>query len=327
MIISRTPLRVSFFGGGSDLPAYYRRHGGAVLSTAIDKSVYVTVSRKFDAAVRVSYSRTEEVARAADVEHPLVREALGLLGIDGGVEITSVADIPARGTGLGSSSAFTVGLLNALHAYQGRHAPAARLAEESCQIEIERCGEPIGKQDQYAAAFGGFNFIRFHPDDRVEVTKVVCAADVTAELQRRLIFFYTGVTRSASRLLSEQSAAVARPGAAASATGELTCLAAQAFEAVSKGDLDPLGRMLDAAWRLKKSLAGGVSNGLIDQAYEAALGAGAEGGKLLGAGGGGFLMFLAPPERHEAVRTALGRLRETPFRFAAHGSNIIFVHE
>ncbi len=327
MIISRTPLRVSFFGGGSDLPAYYRRHGGAVLSTTIDKSVYITVSRKFDAAVRVSYARTEEVARAADVEHPLVREALGLLGIEGGVEITSVADIPARGTGLGSSSAFTVGLLNALHAYQGRHAPAARLAEESCVIEIERCGEPIGKQDQYAAAFGGFNFIRFHPDERVEVTKVLCPADVIEDLQRRLIFFYTGVTRSASSLLGEQSAAVARSGAAASAAGELSCLAAQAFEAVCKGDLEPLGAMLDAAWRLKKGLAAGVSNGAIDQAYEAARAAGAEGGKLLGAGGGGFLMFLAPPERHDAVRAALGGLRETPFRFAPQGSSIIFVHD
>ena len=327
MIISRTPLRVSFFGGGSDLPAYYRRHGGAVLSTAIDKSVYVTVSRKFDEAVRVSYSRTEEVPRAADVEHPLVRESLAMLGIEGGVEITSVADIPARGTGLGSSSAFTVGLLNALHAYQGRHAPAARLAEESCTIEIERCGEPIGKQDQYAAAFGGFNFIRFHADDRVEVTKVVCPPDVTAELQSRLLFYYTGVTRSASSLLGEQSAAAAKPGAVASAPGELSCLAAQAFEAVCKGELDPLGSMLDAAWRLKKGLAAGVSNGRIDDAYAAARAAGAEGGKLLGAGGGGFLMFLAPPGRHAAIRSALGALRETPFRFAAQGSSIIFVHE
>src|SRR6516165_6885009 len=175
MIISRTPLRVSFLGGGSDLPSYYRHHGGAVLSTTVEQSVYVTVSRKFDNAVRVSYARTEEVARAADVEHPLVREALALLGIEGGIEITSVADIPARGTGLGSSSAFTVGLLNALHAYSGRYATAADLAGESCQIEIDRCSEPIGKQDQYAAAFGGFNFIRFHPNDTVEVTKMVCS--------------------------------------------------------------------------------------------------------------------------------------------------------
>ena len=210
MIISRTPLRVSFLGGGSDLPSYYRQRGGAVLSAAIDKSVYVTVSPKFDNAVRVSYSRTEEVAHAANVEHPLVRESLGLLGIDGGVEITSVADIPAKGTGLGSSSSFTVGLLNALHAYRGRYATASDLAQQSCQIEIERCGEPIGKQDQYAAAYGGFNFIRFNPDDSVEVKKVLCKPELIADLQARLMFFYSGITRSASTLLREQSAQMAR---------------------------------------------------------------------------------------------------------------------
>jgi D-glycero-alpha-D-manno-heptose-7-phosphate kinase len=327
VIISRTPLRVSFFGGGSDLPAFYRRHGGAVLSTAIDKSVYVTVSRKFDEAVRVSYSRTEEVARSQDVEHPLVREALGLLGIEGGIEITSVADIPGRGTGLGSSSAFTVGLLNALHAYQGRHAAADQLAEEACRIEIERCGEPIGKQDQYAAAFGGLNLIRFHPDERVEVTRVICPPDALAELKRRLLFFYTGTTRSASALLAEQSANVAAQETAFRATRDLSCLAEAAFKTLCAGDIQPLGGMLDQAWRLKRGLAGGISNAAIDQAYDAALAAGAEGGKLLGAGGGGFLMFLAPPERYEAVRAALGGLRETPFGFASHGSKIIFVHE
>ena len=327
MIISRTPLRVSFFGGGSDLPAYYRQHGGAVLSTTIDKSVYITVSRKFDDAVRVSYSRTEEVARAADVEHPLVREALGLLGIDGGVEITSVADIPARGTGLGSSSSFTVGLLNALHAYLGRRASARQLAEESCAIEIDRCGEPLGRQDQYAAAFGGFNLIRFHPDDRVEVTKAACPADAIAELQRRLLFFYTGVTRLAGPLLGALSADIARPGAAADATGELSGLALEAAGALGVGDVDALGLMLDRAWRLKRSLVAGISNETIDAAYDAALAAGAVGGKLLGAGGGGFLIFIAPPERHAAVRMALGALRETPFKFAAQGSAIVFVQE
>ncbi|HVN00902.1 MAG TPA: kinase [Caulobacteraceae bacterium] len=326
MIISQTPLRVSLFGGGSDLPAYYRRHGGAVLSTTIDKSVYVTVSRKFDDAVRVSYSRTEEVATAGDVEHPLVREALGLLGIDGGIEITSVADIPARGTGLGSSSAFTVGLLNALHAHQGRHASAARLAEEACEIELTRCGEPIGKQDQYAAAFGGLNFIRFRPDEAVEVTRVICPPDALEELQRRLMFFYTGATRSASRLLAEQSANVAEPGDATRATGELVCLAEAAFRAICAGEVDPLGRMLRQAWKLKRSLANGVSNDLIDQAHDAAIAAGADGGKLLGAGAGGFLMFVAPPERQAAVREALAGLRETPFRFTGQGGRIIFVH-
>jgi len=223
MIISRTPLRVSFLGGGSDLPAYYREHGGAVLSTTVEQSVYVTVSRKFDNAVRVSYARTEEVARAADVEHPLVREALALVGIEGGIEITSVADIPARGTGLGSSSAFTVGLLNALHAYCGRHASAAQLARECCEIELTRCGEPIGKQDQYAAAFGGMNFIRFHPDESVEVKKVICPASVTTDLQGRLLFFYTGVTRLASELLARQSAELGRSCAKQSAMAAMGC--------------------------------------------------------------------------------------------------------
>lgn len=326
MIISQTPLRVSFLGGGSDLPAYYRRNGGAVLSAAIDQSVYVTVSRKFDDAVRVSYSRTEEVANAAEVEHPLVRESLALLKIDGGIEITSVADIPARGTGLGSSSSFTVGLLNALHAYSGRYANAARLAEESCAVEIERCREPIGKQDQYAAAFGGFNFIRFHPDDSVDVKKVLCAPSLIADLQSRLLFFYTGVTRSASSLLRQQSADVAAPGPQSDATTELVRLAEAAFADLCAGNISSLGSMLDAAWQAKKRLVNGVTSDAIDQAYQAAISAGAEGGKLLGAGGGGFLLFLAPPERHAFIRSALTKLRETPFRFAPHGSRIIFVH-
>lgn len=326
MIISQTPLRVSFLGGGSDLPSYYRRHGGAVLSTTIDQSVYVTVSRKFDNAVRVSYSRTEEVANASQIEHPLVRESLALLEIEGGIEITSVADIPARGTGLGSSSSFTVGLLNALHAYCGRHATAAKLAHESCEIEIERCGEPIGKQDQYAAAFGGLNFIRFHPDDSVEVNKVVCPQALMADLQARLLFFYTGVTRSASALLRQQSAEVATPGQKSDATGELVRLAETAYSDLCKGNIGSLGALLNEAWHAKKKLADGVTTDKIDEAYQAAIRAGAEGGKLLGAGGGGFLMFFAPPERHDSIRHALHPLRETPFRFAAHGSRIIFVH-
>ena len=326
MIISQTPLRVSFLGGGSDLPSYFRRNGGAVLSVAIDQSVYITVSRKFDNALRVSYSRTEEVEHASQVEHPLVREVLSLLGIEGGVEITSVADIPARGTGLGSSSSFTVGLLNALHAYSGRHATADRLAEESCHVEIDRCGEPIGKQDQYAAAFGGFNFIRFHPDDTVEVTRMVCLPSLVAELQSRLLFFYTGITRSASSLLQQQSANVGTPGAKSDATSHLVKLAEQAFSELCSGKLDSLGPMLHEAWQTKKQIADGISNGAIDEAYQAAICAGAQGGKLLGAGGGGFLMFLAPVDRHNCIRSALQSLRETRFRFVPHGSRIIFVH-
>ncbi len=326
MIISRTPLRVSFLGGGSDLPAYYRRHGGAVLSTAIDQSVYVTVSRKFDNAVRVSYSRTEEVAHARDVAHPLVREALAMLGIDGGIEITSIADIPAKGTGLGSSSSFTVGLLNALHAYCGRHVPAEKLAAECCAIEIERCGEPIGKQDQYAAAFGGFNFIRFHGDERVEVNKVVCAPAVIAGIQERLLFFYTGITRSASELLLRQSQDMAADACKQKGMADMVRLAEAAYAELCAGKPTSLGEMLDDAWRIKKRMTNGISNTLVDDAYAAAIKAGAAGGKLLGAGGGGFLMLYAEPERHDAIRRALAALRETPFRFAAHGSSIIFVH-
>jgi D-glycero-alpha-D-manno-heptose-7-phosphate kinase len=327
MIISRTPLRVSFFGGGSDLPSYYRRQGGAVLSAAIDKSVYVTVSRKFDDAVRVSYSRTEEVPDASKVEHPLVREALTLLGIKGGIEITSVADIPATGTGLGSSSSFTVGLLNALHAFRGRMVSAATLARESCHIEMDLCGEPIGKQDQYAAAHGGLNFLRFHPNEAVEVKKAVCAPGTLDALQSHLLFFYTGATRSASSLLRAQSSDVAQPGVKSDGTGALVKLAETAFHSLCAGDIGCFGPLLDEAWQIKRSLADGISNSQIDNAYAAARKAGAEGGKVLGAGGGGFLMFFAPPQKHDAIRRALSPLRETPFTFAPEGSSIIFVHE
>ncbi|MEQ1886479.1 MAG: GHMP kinase [Bryobacteraceae bacterium] len=326
MIISQTPLRVSLFGGGSDLPSYYRRHGGAVLSTTIDKSVYVTVSRKFDDAVRVSYSRTEEVPHASQVEHPLVRESLALVGVEGGIEITSVADIPAKGTGLGSSSSFTVGLLNSLYAHCGKNVSAEALANESCLVEIERCGEPIGKQDQYAAAFGGFNFIRFHANDTVDVKPLHCPAELIEALQSRLLFFYTGLTRSASSLLQKQSADVALPGEKSDATGDMVGLAEVAFDELSAGRLDSLGRLLHESWEIKKRIASGVSNEAIDQAYDAARAAGAEGGKILGAGGGGFLMFYAPRDKHASIRQALSKLRETPFRFTSKGSRIIFVH-
>jgi D-glycero-alpha-D-manno-heptose-7-phosphate kinase len=249
-----------------------------------------------------------------------------MLGIDGGVEITSVADIPAKGTGLGSSSSFTVGLLNALHAYSGHYASAAELAEQCCRIEIERCGEPIGKQDQYAAAFGGFNFIRFNPDDTVEVQKVLCKPEVVTELQSKLMFFYTGITRSASTLLREQSAQMSASKAKTDGMAEMVALAERAFADLCEGRIDALGPMLHDAWQIKRSMTNGISNPLIDDAYGAAIEAGAEGGKLLGAGGGGFLMFIVPEAKQPAVRAALSNLRETPFKFSPQGSNIIFVH-
>src|SRR3954464_4543766 len=206
MIISRTPLRMSFVGGGSDLPAYYRRFGGAVVSTAINKFVYITVNEKFDHRTRVSYSKTEEANSVAQIKHPLVREAMKMLDIEGGLEITSIADIPSKGSGLGSSSSFTVGLLHAFHAWSGRYASAEQLAVEACQIEMDRCGEPIGKQDQFAAAFGGFNFIEFNPDHSVSIEPILCKRETIQRLQDNLLVFYTGIVRSASAILKNQQA-------------------------------------------------------------------------------------------------------------------------
>lgn len=326
MIISQTPLRLSFLGGGSDLPSYYRAKGGAVLSTSIDKCVYVTVSQKFDNALRVSYSKTEEVDDASSVEHPIVREALAKLGIRGGIEITSVADIPAKGTGLGSSSSFTVGLLNALHAFNGRHASAEQLASESCNIEIERCGEPIGKQDQYAAAYGGLNFIRFNRDDSVDVQKIFCRSETLETLQSMLLVFYTGITRSASGVLAQQSANLASERDKIATMDRMVASAEAILADLQSDRIDTIGEALHESWCLKKSLAAGISNSTIDSAYEAAMAAGAQGGKILGAGGGGFLLFVVPLENQAAVRAALSGLRETPFRFSKTGSRIIFVH-
>ncbi len=212
MIISRTPLRMSFVGGGSDLPSYYREYGGAVVSTAIDKYVYVTMNRKFDSGIRVAYSRVEEVNSVPEIEHQLVRAALNMARVPGGVEITTVADIPSRGTGLGSSSTFTVALLHALYAFLGRHSTRQELAEQACHIEIDVCGEPIGKQDQYAAAYGGFNLYEFNPNDTVTVSPVICKPETIAGIRKQMLVLYTGITRGASTILKHQSAELATNG-------------------------------------------------------------------------------------------------------------------
>ena len=326
MIISRTPLRMSFVGGGSDLPAFYRRFGGAVVSTAIDKYVYITVNPKFDHHIRISYSRTEEVDRVARIKHPLVRESLKRLGIDGGIEISSIADIPSRGSGLGSSSSFTVGLLHALHAYAERYASAEQLAREACEIEIDRCGEPIGKQDQYAAAFGGLNFIQFHPDDSVSVEPILCRRATLWRLQENIVVFYTGITRSASRILKVQQSAVGTERKKQKMLKRMVQLANELKAELQNNNLDAFGEFLRANWDLKKQIAGGITNQHIDRCYAAARQAGAMGGKLLGAGAGGFMMFYAPVERHEAIGQALPGLRRVPVRFEPQGSKIIFVH-
>lgn len=327
MIISKTPLRMSFVGGGSDLPVFYRKYGGAVVSTAINKFVYITVNKKFDERIRLSYSKTEDAKSPEKIRHPLVREALEMLGIRGGVEITSIADIPARGTGLGSSSSFTVGLLNALHAFANRHASAAKLAEESCFIEIERCGEPIGKQDQYAAAFGGLNLIQFNPDDSVSVDPIICKHETLRQLQENLLVFYTGITRSASTLLKTQSTAVATDKAKQKAMKRMVELAHALKIELQKNNLGAFGEIIHENWELKRGLTDGVSNKEIDDWYTRARKAGATGGKLLGAGSGGFLMFCAPRERHEQISRALSDLRRTDLHFEPQGSKIIFVHD
>jgi D-glycero-alpha-D-manno-heptose-7-phosphate kinase len=327
MIISRTPLRMSLVGGGSDLPVFYRRFGGAVVSAAIDKFVYVTVNRKFDHRIRVSYSRTEDAASVGRIRHPLVREAMRMLKIDGGVEITSIADIPSKGSGLGSSSSFTVGLLHALHAYGGRHVSAESLAREACEIELVRCGEPIGKQDQYAAAYGGLNFIQFHQDDTVSVEPIICKPKALADLQASIVAFYTGVTRSASAILRRQRQGLNTERAKQKAMLRMVQYARELRAELQKGNTGALGEAIHENWLLKRSLGGDISTTRIDDWYKRARKAGAVGGKLLGAGAGGFLIFVAPPGRHEAIARELSELRRMQFAIEKPGSRIIFVHE
>lgn len=327
MIISKTPLRMSFVGGGSDLPVFYRRYGGAVVSTAIDKFVYITVNKKFDNRIRISYSKTEEPATVDKIKHPLVREALKMVGIDGGIEIASIADIPGHGTGLGSSSSYTVGLLHALHAYQSRFASAQQLAREACEIEIDRSGEPIGKQDQYAAAYGGFNFLEFYPDDSVSVEPVICKRETMQQLQAGIQVFYTGLTRSASAILKTQQSEISKERKKQKVLLRMVELARQLKAELQNNNLQAFAEIIHENWILKKSLTDAVSTDVIDEWYTKARKAGAAGGKLLGAGSGGFLMFYTPQERQEAVARALSNLRPVVFRFEPQGSKIIFIHD
>jgi D-glycero-alpha-D-manno-heptose-7-phosphate kinase len=314
-------------GGGSDLPAFYEQEPGCVISTAINKYVYITVNRKFDRHIRASYSITENVECLGDLKHELIRESLRMAGVHEGIEITSISDIPSSGTGMGSSSSYTVGLLNALHAYDGRHAGAERLAQEACRIEIDVCRKPIGKQDQYIAAYGGFQCIRFNPDGGAFVDPIVCKPETKAELERRLLLLYTGVTRSANPILNEQSANVANNVQTRNTLRQMVQMALGMKGALCSNSLDNVGQMLHESWLLKKSLAAAISNEWIDGLYQRARECGAIGGKLLGAGGGGFLLLYAHPDRHPAIVSALAELSPTPFRFEPQGSKIIYVEE
>lgn len=321
MIISKTPLRVSFVGGGTDLPDFYEEHGGAVVSTSIDKWIHVIVRRRFEGDLRVSYSRTEIVESVDQVEHELVREALRMTGLPRGLDIVTLADVPSHGTGLGSSSAVTVGLLLALYGYQGVYKSAFELAEEASQIEITILGKPIGRQDQYAAAVGGFNFIEFLKGGGVRVEPLITPARTIKRLHRSLLLFYTGRQRPASGVLAEQRAAI-RSGAATDALLGMRDLAYELRERLGHGDIDAVGPLLHRNWELKRSLVDGLSDSELDGWYQRALDAGATGGKLLGAGAGGFLLVVVPPDSQARVRRAMGELREVPFHFSARGTQV-----
>jgi len=322
MIVSKTPMRMSFAGGGSDISSYYRLEGGAVLSTSIDKYMYISVNKKFDGDIRLSYSTTEDVENVSQLKHPIVRNTLNFLNIDGGIEIASMADIPSKGSGLGSSSSYTVGLLHALHAYQGKYISKSELGALASYIEIELCGDPIGKQDQYAAAFGGFNLIKFNPDDSVSVEPVICKLETINKIEASIIVFYTGQTRSASALLKEQSSNMADVKKR-TLMKEMVISAYDLKQILESGDIDSFGPLLDKNWRLKTQMALGISNPQIDLWYRSGMKAGAEGGKILGAGNGGFLMFFAPKEKHASIRTALRNLKEVPISFDKMGTQIV----
>ena len=320
MIITQTPLRIGLVGGGTDLPGYYREHGGRVLNAAIDKYVYVVVKQRFDDEIYVNYSTKEIVSRVEDLQHELVREAMHMAGVRGGVEITTLADIPSAGSGLGSSSAVTVGLLHALFAYQGRQVAAEELADRACAIEIDRCRKPIGKQDQYVAAFGGICDIHFGPGDRVFVDQLKVTSLLRRHIQDELLLFFTGITRSADTILGEQSANIADrlPQLA-----QLRDLAGEAAAGLRDGDVNALGVALNKSWQAKRALASGVSSPQIDQMVEAALAAGATGAKVTGAGGGGFLLVVCPLERQRAVRNQLAAMTELPINIEPFGSRVV----
>ena len=324
MIITRTPLRVSFFGGGTDYPVWYKEHGGAVLSTAIDKYCYITCRRLppfFDYRSRISYSKVENVARNEAIEHPAVRGCLQFMGVREGVEIHHVADLPAR-TGLGTSSAFTVGLLLGLYALSDRMRDKHALAHDAIHVEQNVLGEAVGAQDQVAAAYGGFNHIAFQIDNSIQVKPMLAAADRLAELQAHMALFFTGFARTASEIAQEQVKETPKRKA------ELTTMLQMVDEAVdivsnNHRQIREFGSLLHESWNLKKSLTSKITNRDIDEIYEAGRDAGAIGGKLLGAGGGGFMLFFVPPEKRGALMLRLRRLLCVPFAFSNRGSHVV----
>jgi len=324
MVITRTPLRISFFGGGTDYPVWYRQHGGAVLATTIDKCCYINCRRLppfFEYHSRISYSKVENVPRNDAIEHPSVRGCLQFLGMDEGVEIHHVADLPAR-TGLGTSSAFTVGLLLGLYALQDRMRDKQALAADAIHVEQELLQEAVGAQDQVSAAYGGFNRINFHTDGSIQVNLVLTAPSRLAELQQHLALYFTGFARTASEIAQEQVRMTPQRKQELDAMLQLVD-EAEAIVTSARRSLDEFGCLLHEGWQIKRSLTQKITNARIDEIYEAGLSAGALGGKLLGAGGGGFMLFFVPPQRRQTLRERLNKLLCVPFAFSNKGSQVV----
>lgn len=321
MIIVQTPLRISFFGGGTDFPSFFMEEGGCVLSSAIDKYIFVTVKERFDRKLRVGYTQTEMVDDVDSIRHDLIRECLRLTGICEGLEVTTMGDIPSEGSGLGSSSTVTVGALQAMYMQLGEIVSAERLAREACAIEIDTLKKPIGIQDQYIAAYGGFRFFEFRSDGEVSVEKIRLSVEAYRMLNDNFLLFFTGVSRKADTVLKEQKSNIK------DRLTELRMIKQMAYEArhdIEMGNFDAIGSLLHQSWELKKRLSRTVSNGTINEIYDSARRAGALGGKITGAGGGGFLLLYTPYERQAAVRNALSGLQELPFRLEGDGSKVIF---
>jgi D-glycero-alpha-D-manno-heptose-7-phosphate kinase len=327
MIITQTPLRISFVGGGTDFRNFYRNQGGEVISTAIDKYVYAIIKERYDAKIYLNYSRKEIVDSVDAIKHELIREAMRKTGVTQGVEITTLADIPAHGSGLGSSSCVTIGVLNALYAYQGIGKTAENLAQDACEIEIEVLGKPIGKQDQYIVAYGGLRHIQFQSDESVLVENLPIRDETKRKLNTNTLLFYTGIARHASDILIEQEENTKsnlnilcsmKP-----LVGELKDLLINHHNN-GHHSLDEFGDLLHQGWQLKQKLASKISNSQLNEIYRTAYESGALGGKLLGAGGGGFFLFYARPEKHDDIRSALNHLQEFPFNLERDGSKIIF---
>jgi len=320
MIITRTPLRISLAGGGTDFPDFYREHGGCVVSTAIDKYVYCIAKERFDDKIYVNWSKKEIVDSVDQIEHELVREAMRKVGVTKGIEISFLSDIPSEGSGLGSSSSVTVGVLHALYHYIDATPTTEQLAREACEIEIEILGKPIGVQDQYIAAYGGLRCFEFGPGSAVRISSVEATRTALEDIDNMLMLFYTGKTRQAATILSQQKSNI---GQKAEVLQQMKRLALEVRRLVEAGDIDGLGTMLHQGWEAKRKLASGVSSGELDEIYERAVKAGALGGKISGAGGGGFFLLCVPSDKRPAVRQALANLREMPFRLERGGSRIV----